>query len=271
MVRVIDIECDLPTPEAHVPAFDPPALGSGDTFRSREAATHRGHGMANYLKIFGPGRAREAGLTPEEFADKLESMEPVDLDEELRRRSASRREMSLADFVPMLRTAGVERAVIGTAQQPNQVTVDAVRAYPGLFVGFARISPWDGMAGVRELERPRARRRSPAASDLAVPRRIPASDRRYYPLYAKAPSWASRSRIHSSMNYATDRPYDLGHPRHLDQVAMDFPELHIIGGARRLAVGDEMVALVRRHPSLYLDTSAHRRRISASRARAGRC
>src|SRR5947209_8743777 len=65
-------------------------------------------------------------------------------------------------------------------------------------------------------------------------------------------------RIYSSMNYATDRPYDLGHPRHLDQVAIDFPELTIIGGLGGWPWVNEMVALVRRHPKLHLDTSAHR-------------
>ena len=37
-------------------------------------------------------------------------------------------------------------------------------------------------------------------------------------------------RIYTNMNYATDRPYDLGHPHHLDQIAMDFPELRIVAG-----------------------------------------
>jgi hypothetical protein len=60
------------------------------------------------------------------------------------------------------------------------------------------------------------------------------------------------------MNYATDRPYDLGHPRHLDQVAIDFPELTLIGGLGGWPWVNEMVALVRRHPKLHLDTSAHR-------------
>src|SRR5439155_615615 len=43
-----------------------------------------------------------------------------------------------------------------------------------------------------------------------------------------------------------------------DQVAIDFPELTIIGGLGGWPWVNEMVALVRRHPRLYLDTSAHR-------------
>ena len=87
---------------------------------------------------------------------------------------------------------------------------------------------------------------------------IPASDRRFYPLYTKAAELNIPVRIYSSMNYANDRPYDLGHPRHLDQVAIDFPELTLIGGLGGWPWVNEMVALVRRHPKLHLDTSAHR-------------
>jgi uncharacterized protein len=59
------------------------------------------------------------------------------------------------------------------------------------------------------------------------------------------------------MNYANDRPYDLGHPRHLDQVAMHFPELRIVAGLSGWPWIADMVGLLRRHPNLYCDTAAH--------------
>jgi predicted TIM-barrel fold metal-dependent hydrolase len=89
---------------------------------------------------------------------------------------------------------------------------------------------------------------------------IPASDRRYYPLYAKCVELDIPVRIYCNMNYATDRPYDLGHPRHLDQVAMDFPELRIVAGLSGWPWVTDMVALLRRHPNLYCDTASHRPR-----------
>ena len=67
-------------------------------------------------------------------------------------------------------------------------------------------------------------------------------------------------RIYTNMNYATDRPYDLGHPCHLDQIAMDFPELRIVAGLSGWPWVNEMVALLRRHPNLYCDTASHRPR-----------
>src|SRR5436309_3423813 len=90
--------------------------------------------------------------------------------------------------------------------------------------------------------------------------RLPANDRRYYPLYAKCVELGIPVRLYTSMSYATDRPYDLGHPRYLDDVAVDFPELTIIAGLGGWPWVNEMVALARRHPNLYIDTSAHRPR-----------
>jgi predicted TIM-barrel fold metal-dependent hydrolase len=133
-----------------------------------------------------------------------------------------------------------------------------LRDYPNRFIGLARISGLIGMKGVRELERRVREEGFQALGVSALVDGIPASDRRYYPLYAKAVELDIPVRIYSSMNYATDRPYDLGHPRHLDQVAIDFPELTIIGGLGGWPWVNEMVALVRRHPKLHLDTSAHR-------------
>ena len=111
---------------------------------------------------------------------------------------------------------------------------------------------------MRELERRVRDEGFHALGVSALVDGIPASDRRFYPLYTKAAELGVPVRIYSSMNYATDRPYDLGHPRHLDQVAMDFPELTLIGGLGGWPWVNEMVALVRRHPNLHMDTSAHR-------------
>jgi hypothetical protein len=268
VVRVIDIECDLPTAEAYefrASGAAGPATGSGDTFRGREAETAAGHGMVNYLNIFGPGYAAEVGMPAAEFEQKRRAMDPEALFTELRRRLSSKA-TSLEDFAGVLKKAGVERAVVGTAQQPsNDYVVEVVRQRPELFIGFARISPWDGMAGVRELER---LVRDGGLRGLAMApfrERIPPNDRRYYPLYMKCAELGIPVRLHTSMSYATDRAYDLGHPRHLDDVAMDFPELTIVAGLGGWPWVNEMVALVRRYPNLYVDTAAHRPRHFATR------
>jgi predicted TIM-barrel fold metal-dependent hydrolase len=163
---------------------------------------------------------------------------------------------ALDEFVEQLDKAGIARAVpFGTS---NDEVAALRREYPERFIGLARISAFTGMAGVRELERRVREQGFKALGVSALVDGIPASDRRFYPLYTKAAELGIPVRIYSSMNYANDRPYDLGHPRHLDQIAIDFPELTLIGGLGGWPWVNEMVALVRRHPRLHMDTSAHR-------------
>ena len=217
-MRVIDMECNVPKAEEAEAA--PADTASGE----RPA----GYGMANYGRIF---RSRAEGGDPRPRTD-------------------------LDAFVKMLDQAGIVRSVpFGTS---NDEVAELLRLYPDRFIGLARISGLHPMAGVRELEHRVRDQGFRALGVSALVDGIPASDRRYYPLYAKAVELEVPVRIYSSMNYATDRPYDLGHPRHLDQVAIDFPELTLIGGLGGWPWVNEMVALVRRHPKLHLDTSAHR-------------
>ena len=222
-MRVIDMECSVPKRENGA-AQAPAATATPSAAPERVT----GYGMANYERIF---RSRRDG-------------------------GDTRPQTELADYVDLLERVGIVRAVpFGTS---NDEVADLMRDFPGRFIGLARISGLIGMRGVRELERRVREQQFQALGVSALVDGIPASDRRYYPLYAKAVELDIPVRIYSSMNYATDRPYDLGHPRHLDQVAIDFPELTIIGGLGGWPWVNEMVALVRRHPRLYLDTSAHR-------------
>jgi hypothetical protein len=233
-MRVIDLECSVPKrAAADASGAETPAAASGPDAPAAApaaAASERpaGYGMANYERIF---RSRAGGGDPRPKTD-------------------------LDAFVKLLDRVGIVRAVpFGTS---NDEVAELLADYPDRFIGLARISGLLGMRGVRELEHRVREQKFQALGVSALVDGIPASDRRYYPLYAKAAELEIPVRIYSSMNYATDRPYDLGHPRHLDQVAIDFPELTIIGGLGGWPWVNEMVALVRRHPRLHLDTSAHR-------------
>ena len=226
-MRVIDMECSVPRL----------ASREGETSPTRAAAAAPGeggserpvgYGMANYERIF---RSRQEG-------------------------GDTRPATELAAYVKELAHVGIVRAVPFGAS--NDEVAELLRDHPDQFIGLARISALTGMRGVRELEQRVREQRFQALGVSALVDGIPASDRRFYPLYAKAAELGIPVRIYSSMNYATDRPYDLGHPRHLDQVAIDFPELTLIGGLGGWPWVNEMVALVRRHPKLHLDTSAHR-------------
>lgn len=52
-------------------------------------------------------------------------------------------------------------------------------------------------------------------------------------------------------------PSEVGRPVYLDRVALDFPELKIVGGHIGYPWTDEAVALATKHENVYIDTSAY--------------
>jgi uncharacterized protein len=85
----------------------------------------------------------------------------------------------------------------------------------------------------------------------------PPTDRRYYPLYAAC--------VELGVPFCTQvghtgplRPSETGRPiPYIDQVAIDFPELVIVGGHIGYPWTEEMVAVARKHANVYIDTSAY--------------
>lgn len=230
MVRVFDLECNLPS-EGRESLVSRHNGGLGPVTPNRTEPLP-GYGLANYGTIF---PSRNPATVDQPTA-------PPGFD----------------DLVRRLDAAGVEKAVLADPRTHNAVIAQAVNDYPNKFIGLAYVSPFDGMRASRELERLVREDGMRGLMVSALTDVLPASDRRYYPLYARCVDLGIPVRIYASMNYANDRGYDLGHPRNLDQVAVDFPELTIIAGLSGWPWVNETVALVRRHPNLYCDTAAHR-------------
>jgi predicted TIM-barrel fold metal-dependent hydrolase len=89
---------------------------------------------------------------------------------------------------------------------------------------------------------------------------LPADDRRYYPLYAKCVELEIPLSIHTSANWTTVAVNDLGHPRHVDPVAADFPELRIVMSHGGYPWVLEACLLAWKYPNVYLEVAAHRPR-----------
>ncbi len=188
MPRVIDLECNLPAGEEYPEYHEMQQVRPGNPVAGR-LDRPEGYGFDNYKRIF---RNRGAQYKPQPEAASGERMKK---------------------FIADMDRAGVECGVVGAS---NETLMRVCGAYPDRFVGLAAISPLDGMRGVRELERLVREHSIGGLRVVALYNMIPASDRRYYPLYAKCVELDVPVRVYTSMNYANDRPYDLGHPRHLD-------------------------------------------------------
>jgi uncharacterized protein len=147
---------------------------------------------------------------------------------------------------------GPEGPLIG-----NEKVAGWVAQHPDRFAGLAAVNLAKPMAAVRELRR--------CIEDLGfkglrvVPWlwEAPPTDRRYYPLYATC--------VELGVPFCTQvghtgpmRPSETGRPiPYIDQVALDFPELVIVGGHIGYPWTEEMVAVARKHQNVFIDTSAY--------------
>lgn len=233
-MKVFDMETYLPGGRRDSPwgeEIGPPGL---DRLPPLE-----GYGFANYGTIF-----HEDAGSGEALAREEDSGVGVSVSE------------SADELIKMMDGAGVVAGVLPTGA--NVWTAEAIHRYPDRLLGLAHLSPYDGMRAVRELERLVREEGFTGLSVAALYDQVPAGDARYYPLYAKCVELGVPVRIYTAMTYANDRPYDLGHPRELDRIAIHFPELKIIAGLGGWPWISDMVGLLRRHPNLYCDTAAHR-------------
>jgi predicted TIM-barrel fold metal-dependent hydrolase len=139
----------------------------------------------------------------------------------------------------------------------NDEVAAFIAAHPARLAGLASVDLRKPMLAVRELRR--------CVRDLGfkglrvVPWlwELPPNDRRYYPLFAEC--------VELGVPFCTQvghtgplRSSETGRPiPYLDDVALDFPELLIVAGHIGYPWTEEMIALARKYPNVYIDTSAY--------------
>jgi predicted TIM-barrel fold metal-dependent hydrolase len=139
----------------------------------------------------------------------------------------------------------------------NDDVAAVVAAHPGRFAGLAAVDLARPMAAVRELRRCVAELGFKGLRVVPWAWGWPPNDRRYYPLYATC--------VELGVPFCTQvghtgplRTSETGRPiPYLDDVALDFPELVIVGGHIGYPWTEEMVALARKHEHVHIDTSAY--------------
>src|SRR6266478_1158337 len=139
--------------------------------------------------------------------------------------------------------------------------------FPDAMLGYLRVF-WKqrpsqdalraGLPALRELEHWVRERRFRGLSLRPFMVGLPADDRHYYPFYAKCVELGIPLSIHTSANWTSVAVNDLGHPRHLDPVARDFPELRIIMSHGGYPWVLEACLLAWKYEKVYLELAAHR-------------
>lgn len=139
----------------------------------------------------------------------------------------------------------------------NDEVAEYTRRYPKRFYGVAAVDLENPMSAVRELDRAVTVLGFKALRVIPWLWKRPPNDKLYYPLYVKC--------IELGIPFCTQvghtgplMPSETGRPiPYLDEVALTFPELTIVGGHIGYPWTDEMIGMAWKHERVFIDTSAY--------------
>ncbi|MCS6946132.1 MAG: amidohydrolase family protein [Steroidobacteraceae bacterium] len=197
------------------------------------------------------------------------------LDREFKRQvrmpRALRGGVTIAQYLRKMDRAGIERSLLiavrcgdlrvrGSFEIPYAAVARICDRYPDRFSGLAGIDPTRGIAGLRELTR--AIREYGFVGAHWYPHwfAMPPNAPQIYPYYARCAELGVPIMLQVGHNlvYSRDRRLpSVGRPILLDQVAIDFPELTLIGIHIGVPWTDEMISMCWKHPNVYTAGDAY--------------
>lgn len=176
--------------------------------------------------------------------------------------SAPTEQLPVSATIAAMDQAGIDKMLISAWVAPRNVMIsnDEVAGFvseaPDRLVGVGSVDISRPMDAVRDVRRCVEDLGFKAIRVLPWLWEVPPTDRRFYPVYAAC--------VEAGVPFCTQightgplMPSEVGRPIYLDQVALDFPELTIIGGHIGYPWTDEAIALVTKHENVYIDTSAY--------------
>lgn len=171
-------------------------------------------------------------------------------------------ETPVAATVALMDRAGVDKMLISAWMAPhgamisNEEVADFVAQAPDRLIGVGSVDISKPMQAVREVKRCIDELGFKAIRVLPWLWDAPPTDRRFYPVYvacvqAGAPFCTQIGHTGPLM------PSEWGRPLYLDRVALDFPELQIVGGHIGYPWTEEAIAVATKHENVFIDTSAY--------------
>jgi predicted TIM-barrel fold metal-dependent hydrolase len=167
--------------------------------------------------------------------------------------------------------AGIERSLLiavragdinvkGGFELPYERVHEVCQQYPQRFSGLAGIDPFRGMQGLRDLEQ--AVREYGFVGAHLYPHwcGLAPDHAKYYPYYAKCCELdiPIMMQVGHNLVYSRERRLpSVGRPICLDQVAIDFPELRLIGIHIGIPWTDEMISMCWKHENVYTAGDAY--------------
>lgn len=178
---------------------------------------------------------------------------------------------SIERHIEMMDEAGIERtfliaAKIGRRGLPGsweldvQKVVDVVQAHPDRFSGLYGVNPYDGIAGIKELERLVTEYGFIGAHCYPHWFEMAPDHARYYPFYGKCAELdvPIQLQVGYCRVYTPEQPLvSVGRPGTIDVVASHLPELKILGIHIGWPWTEEMISVADKHENVYIGTDRH--------------
>ncbi len=179
--------------------------------------------------------------------------------------------VTMPQYLKRMDRAGIERSLLiavragdlnvrGSFELPYARVHEICERYPDRFSGLAGVDPFRGMQGLRDLEHAVKKLGFVGAHLYPHWFGLPPDHAKYYPYYAKCCELdiPIMMQIGHNLVYSRERRLpSVGRPICLDQVAIDFPELKLIGIHIGVPWTDEAISMAWKHENIYLAGDAY--------------
>ena len=175
---------------------------------------------------------------------------------------------STDEYVELMDKAGYDKVMISMPKifswHDKKLAIDynidevyeTIKKYPDRLIGLAPYDPHDPVKSVYDIERSVKEYGFKGVYSHTLGQNIAPDHRLMYPCYVKCIELDIPFSLQVGHSLEL-LPSDPGKPIYLDQVALDFPELKIIGSHTGWPWCEELIAMAWKHPNIYLDISAH--------------
>ena len=143
---------------------------------------------------------------------------------------------------------------------PYESVHSVCQDYPDRFSGLAGVDPFRGMEGLKDLEVAVKEYGFVGAHLYPHWCELPPDHRKYYPYYAKCCELdiPIMMQVGHNLIYSRNRRLpSVGRPIYLDQVAIDFPDLKLIGIHIGIPWTEEMISMCWKHENVYTAGDAY--------------
>ena len=194
-----------------------------------------------------------------------------DFKKQVRMPAEMRDGVTIPDYIRKMDQAGIERSLLiavraGDIRVPESFEIPYERVYdvcrqnPDRFSGLAGVDPFRGMEGLNDLETAVKEYGFVGAHLYPHWCELPPNHRKYYPYYAKCCELGIpiMMQVGHNLIYSKNRRLpSVGKPIYLDQVAIDFPELKLIGIHIGIPWTEEMISMCWKHENVYTAGDAY--------------